>query len=688
MREVTGSCPLDCPDGCSWVVTVDDAGRAVSLRGNREHPFTRGGLCAKVNPLLGYASAPDRLLHPLRRVGAKGEGRFERITWNDALTEIAERLHQAIATHGPESIWPYAGTGTVSMIQGMGGSGKRLFHALGTSRHAANICAVAGHAGMAHTTGSAMGMDPEDLAHSGLVVLWGTNTLTTNLHLWPYVSEARATGAPLVVVDPVRTRTAAQADFHIAPRPGTDAALALGLMAELVRIGATDEEYLARWSLGWAEFRDSVLLDWDVRRAAEVCGLHPDEVSRLAGLIAGHRPTGIRTLMGMQRHQGGGQAARVLSCLPAVTGDYARRGGGLVYSTSPAYDFNTPALNRPDLHPQALPTPRTLQMSSLGRLLVELDDPPVSALVMWAANPVVSNPDQSRVRQGLAREDLFTVVVDHVASATTAYADIVLPGTTQLEHLDLTDSYSHVYVQLNRPAVAAPGEALPHTEIFRRLASAMGLAEPALQDSDEDLIRAALSGEAPHLQGITWESLNVRGWQRLAYPEPYLPFEAGFPTASGLFEFVSDRGERDGAGRLPTYTPPREPAASPTGPGRPSVVLLSTANHYLLNSTFATSALHTRRGEATIEVHPTDAVASGVAHGDLVDVGNARGSFTARAHVVDTVRPGVARTSKGLSPDGPAATSVNATTADADSDLGRGATFHDNRVWLRAVGAD
>lgn len=693
-REVVGACALDCPDGCSWVVTVASDGsgpeRAIAIRGNADHPFTGGGLCTKVNRYPDVAAAPDRLLYPLRRNGPKGSGRFERIGWDQALGEIAARMQEAIDRHGGEAIWPYAGTGSVSMLQGLGGAGRRLFHHLGASRHLPNICSVAGHAGMAMTTGSAAGMDPQDLARSGLIVLWGTNTLTTNLHLWPFVTAGRDRGAPLVVIDPVRTRTAARADVHLALRPGTDAALALAVMRRLSELSAVDEDYLERATLGWPLFRDQVLSQWPVRRAAEVCGLAPSEIARFADLIAAHRPLGIRALMGMQRHGGAAAALRAVSCLPAVTGDYARHGGGMCYSTGPAYGWNEAALTRPDLQP-AGPT-RSLVMSSLGRELLDHDDPPVTVLLMWAANPVLSNPDQQRVRAGLAREDLFTVVVDHRLTDTARYADIVLPGTTQLEHLDLTESYSHLYVQWNEPAVPPPGECRSHTEIFRGLARALGVSEPAVYADDLELARAAL--DSPAMAGITPESLRRNGWQRLPRPDPFLPFAAGFATPSGRFEFASATAEAIGAGLLPQYVPPHESlrgkgngaddvdgADGARGEDGDGLALISAANHYLINSTFSGSPLHRRAGETEVLVHPDDAAARGVRDGEPVLVHNDRGSFEAIARVSDAVRPGVLATTKGLRP-GRSGTSVNATTADGRSDHGGGAVFADNRVRL------
>lgn len=676
MREIVGGCPLDCPDGCSWVVTVDDDGRAVKLRGNPEHPFTQGGLCVKVNPYLDHAARPDRLLHPLRRVGAKGEGRFERVSWDDALGEIAQRFQQVIDEHGGEAIWPYAGTGTVGFLQGTPGAGKRLFHHLGASRHRATICSVAGHVGMGYTSGTAAGMDPEDLVHSGVVLLWGANTLTSNQHLWPFIEDARTKGAQIVVIDPLRTRTARRADRHLAPMPGTDGALALGLMAELIRLGAADEPWLVHHSLGWDEFRDAVVGEWTAARAAAISGVDAAEITALAELIANSGPLGIRASMGMQRHAGGGQALRVVSCLPAITGAFAQRGGGMCYSTSDFYGFDTAALKRPDLQPG--PT-RALAMTRLGHGLLEVDDPPVKALMIWAANPVVSNPDESRVRAGLARDDLFTVVVDHVHTDTTAYADLVLPGTTQLEHVDLHDSFSHTYVQWNNAAVEPPGECLSHTEIFRRLARAMQLSEPALFATDHELAEAALGGDHPSMAPLDFAELRETGWARLGATTE-LPFAEGFPTASGRFEFTSERGVADGVGRLPHYVAPMEVELDAADG---SLALLAPANHHLLNSTFSTSERHGKAGHPTVELHPDDAERLGLAHGDDAEIRNDRGAFRAEVVVSDLARPGVAATTKGR-PARPSG--VNATVAERDADMGQGAVYHDNRVWITRVG--
>ncbi len=673
--SVIGACPLDCPDGCSWIVDLQD-GRPIKLRANREHPFTGKTLCAKTTRYLEYVDHPDRLLYPLRRIGAKGSGQFERVSWDEAISEIASNLQNTIEQFGAEAIWPYAGSGTVGWVQGIVGAGKRLFHYLGASLHDPNICSIAGHVGMRYTTGSAAGMDPEDLVHSKLILLWGTNTIETNQHLWPFIKKARENGAIIVTIDPIRTATAKRSDVHIPLKPGTDAALALGIMQRLVELGAENREYLERRTLGWGEFRDSVLQEFSIERTAEICGLSETSIADLANLIATRRPMGIRTSMGIQRHRGGGQAARVLSCLVAVTGDFQRLGGGICYSTGPTYKLNVDALCRPDLQPRKT---RSLAMTRLGQGLLELNDPPIKSLVIWAANPMVSNPDQRRIREGLSRNDLFTVVIDNFQTDTADYADIILPGTMQTEHADLHDSFSHLYLQWNEPIVKPHGECLPHTEIFRRLAKQMGLKEPALYASDEELTRAALNSEHPALDGITLDRLKETGWARLNWPKPYQPFLEKFYTPSLKFEFRSERAEADGLGRFPHYTPPLE-AVRKTADG--SLALLSPASKGLLNSVYGVGTKHAHADAVTVTLNPEDIKTLGLAPGKRVRIRNNRGEFSAVLVENDAIRPGIAVSPKGLWPKFNAGASVNVTVAEHDADMGRGAVYHDNRVFI------
>lgn len=676
--DVVGACPLDCPDACSWVVTVRD-GTAVALRGNREHPFTRGALCVKVNRYLEQAAAPDRLLYPLRRAGRKGEARFARVSWDEALGEIAGRLRSVIGRYGGEAIWPYQGTGSFGYIQGVRGwAGRRLWNVLGASHHDPDtICAAAGAAGLTYTLGTSAGMDPETFAASRLILLWGTNTLSSGHHLWKFIQEGRRNGAYVAAIDPVRTRTADQADEHLAPIPGTDAALALGLLHVVVNLGAEDRGYLERHTLGWEAFRRRIE-QFPPGRVAAITGISEQQITALGERVAHTRPTGIRATMGLQRHAGGGMALRVLACIPAVTGDWRLPGGGLAYSTSGHFGLNDAALWRDDLLPHPV---RTLSMTRLGEGLLELGNPPVMALIIYGSNPLASVPHQTKVRAGLAREDLFTVVIEHFPTDTTAYADIVLPATMATEHTDLTSAYGHLYLQWNQPAAALPGECQPASETFRRLARRLGLTEPCLYDTDEELARQLLDSGHPSLAGITLDKLRSHGWARLSYPRPFLPFALGFPTPSGRLEFLSERAAADGLDPLPGYTPAKEVTDEALARRYP-LALVATASHHFLNSTFANNPeLRKREGPPRVTLHPDDAGRRNLRHGQHVRVFNDRGSFTATLEVSDRVRPGVAAATKGHWPklDGGGA-NVNATVDERDTDMGGGAVFHDNRV--------
>ena len=677
-KSVRGCCPVDCPDTCSWRVETN-AGIAVRLRGDPDHPYTRGVLCNKLKDFIDYSNDPKRLLHPLRRSGAKGSGSFERISWDDALGEIAEKWLAIIDQHGPQSIWPYYGTGSTGMIQGVEGAGRRLWNRLGVVEHQMTICTIAGGVGTGYTLGhNQIGMDPEQLAKSKLIILWGTNTLTSNHHLWRAISTARKSGAHLVVIDPIRSRTAEKADEHFAPIPGTDAALALGLLHVVVQLGAEDQDFIERHTKGWAVFRERIL-QYPPEKVARITGLAADKIVALGTRLAHTRPNGIRMMMGIQRHGGGGMAVRTISCIPGVTGDWRHPGGGAAYDTRGFFPGNWQNLWKNDLRGA---TPRRLPMTKLAEGLLDLDDPPINALLVYAGNPVASNPDQVRVRKGLSRKDHFTVVVEHRHTDTTSYADIVLPSTMQIEHADLHHSYGHTYVAWNEPAVAAPGECLPHSEIFRQLARRLNLTDACLYDDDTTLAAAVLDSDALRRQGITLESLKRRGWAKLALPEA--PFANGFPTPSTRLEFYSEKMAADGLDPVAGYTPPYETTANDH---RYRLSLIAPAAHYFLNSTFADIDLaRERQGKPPLFVHPVDARERKIADGTVVRVFNDRGEFTARMSISDAVRPGVVASVRAHWPRFSAGGgSVNTTVAERNSDMRNGAIFHDNRVEIRAA---
>jgi anaerobic selenocysteine-containing dehydrogenase len=665
-------------------VTVKN-GDAVALRGDPDHPYTRGSLCNKVAGYLNYSRSPDRILHPLRRVGPKGSGEFIRISWDEALAGIAARLQRVIATHGAEAIWPFLGSGNMGLIQGAYGAGHRFWNVLGASQHVQTICTIAGGFGTGYTLGdNRVGMDPETFQFSKLIVLWGANVLSTHPHLWRPILAARKQGASVVCIDPIRTRTAVASDIHLAPVPGSDAALALGLLHVVLAEGKEDREFIATQTLGWDAFRRRIL-EFPPSRTAAVTGISVESIIDLGKRLADNRPTGIRIGIGVQRHGGGGMAVRTITCIPGVTGDWRYPGGGAHYDTRGFFGLNWAALWRDDLRSR---NARVLHMTRLGEGLLELDNPPVKALFIYASNPAASIPHQSKVLRGLARDDLFTVVVEHFLTDTARFADIVLPATMATEHTDLLIAYGHLYIAWNQRAVAPPGECLSTTEIFRRLARAMSLQEPALYESDEAMARQLLDSGHASLNGITLEALETRGSIRLNYPTPFVPFAAKFPTTSGRLEFVSERMAAAGLDPVAGYTPSYEASQRQTAFALEyPLALITPANHYFLNSIFANAPRQRQAaGGPALLIHPDDATPRCIRTGDDVRVANSRGSFVAVAHVSDGIRPGVIASTKGYWPrDANDGSTVNATVDERDSDMGGGAVYHDNRVQVERV---
>ena len=680
---VRGACPHDCPDTCATVTTVTD-GRAVDIRGDAEHPVTQGFLCAKVNRYLERTYHPDRILTPLKRIGVKGEGRFAPVGWDEALEGIVADLRRTVESHGPQAVLPYSYSGTLGLLQGESMS-MRFFHRLGASLLDRTICASAGSAAWSSVYGRREGPGPDEIGDARLILLWGTNTLTSNPHLWPAIRRARETGARVVCIDPLRTRTARASDEHVAPRPGTDAALALSMMHVLFTRGLADLDFLTRRTTGWEALRDRAVRDWPVQRAADICDLPAETIEALALDYGAQSRSVIRLNYGMQRHSGGGAAIRAVSLLPAVTGAWRHRGCGATLSTSGAFDADRAGLQRPDWIPHGT---RTVNMSRLADALTSTDagvgGPPVGALVVYNSNPAVIAPDSSRVRAGLRRPDLVTVVLEQFRTDTVAFADWVLPATTQLEHWDVHQAYGHHYLTLNTPAIAPQGEAVSNTEAFRRLARAWGFTDPEFADTDEDLLRTALGpAEDPRMPGVTLDALKERGWVRLA-PAAHPPYAEGrLATASGLIQCVDESLVAWGLDPVPDYVPPRE--AGPTAVGtRYPLTLLSPPEHHFLNSSFANvDVLARAAGEQTVLVHPDDAQARGIVDGAQVRVINDRGVFDGRAMVSQDTRVGtVAAFGLRWTGNRPG---VNDTTSTHLTDLGAGATFYDNAVDVVAV---
>lgn len=674
--QVRATCPHDCPDTCALLVTVED-GVATEVKGDPDHPTTAGVLCTKVARYTERTYSPDRLLYPMRRVGKKGEGKFERISWDEALDEIAARLKPLAATE-PEAILPYSYAGTMGLVQGDSMS-SRFFHKIGASLLDRTICATAGATGYKYTIGASIGTDIEQFQNAKLLIIWGGNPIASNLHFWTRAQEAKRNGAKLIAIDPYRSLTAEKCHQHIAVLPGTDAALALGLMHILVRDDLLDHEYIADYTVGFEELRQRVA-DWTPDRVAATCGITVEEVEGLAreyGETAKRgEPVAIRMNYGVQRVHGGGMAVRNIACLPALVGAWRHAAGGVQLSSSGTFKKNLAALQRPDLLAKQ---PRTINMTTIGDDLLRPASPEfgpqIKAVIVYNSNPLAVAPDSSKVQAGFAREDLFTVVLEHFQTDTADYADIVLPATTQLEHTDAHSAYGHLYMMANNPAIAPMGEAKPNTEIFRLLAARMGFDDPCFGDSDDALASVAFVQ-------FDWESLKQKGWQKLEVPDA--PFACGnFPTPSGKCEFYSESMKKDGLDPLPTYIPNYESAAStPELAAKYPLAMISPPARNFLNSTFVNvQSLRATEGEPHLDISPDDAATRGINHGDMVRIFNDRGSFVCKARVTPKARKGlVVGLSiwwKKLAGDGK---NANEVTSQRLTDMGRAPTFYDTLV--------
>ncbi|WP_313032445.1 molybdopterin-containing oxidoreductase family protein [Massilia alkalitolerans] len=684
VTQVRAACPHDCPDTCAILVTVDN-GVALDVKGDPEHPTTAGVLCTKVSRYVERTYHPDRVLYPMRRVGRKGEGKFERITWEAAIDEIAERLG-TIAARDPQAILPYSYAGTMGLVQGDSMS-LRFFNKLGASQLDRTICATAGATGYKYTIGGSIGTDIEHFQDAKLILIWGGNPIASNLHLWMRVQEAKRRGAKLIAIDPYRSLTAEKCHQHISLLPGTDAALALGMMHVLITEDLVDHDYVAKYTLGYEELKQRAL-EWTPARTAETCGITADEVIELARLYGQTARSGegaaIRMNYGLQRVRGGGMAVRNIACLPALVGAWRHRAGGVQLSTSGSFPANRPFLQRPDLLAGRMA--RTINMTTIGDdLLKEASPefgPKIEAVIVYNANPLAIAPDSAKVQQGFEREDLFTVVLEHFQTDSADYADILLPATTQLEHVDTHLAYGHLYMMANNAAIAPIGEAKPNTEFFRLLAARMGFDDPCFQESDDELAAQAFDKRHERAVHFDWDALKRKGWQKLNMPEA--PFaEGGFPTPSGKCEFYSSSMARDGLDPVPAYIPPYESAASnPELARKYPLAMISPPARNFLNSTFVNvQSLRATEGEPHLDIHPNDAARRGILHGDMARIFNDRGSFLARARVTDKAREGlVVGLSiwwKKLASDGK---NANEVTSQRLTDMGRAPTFYDTLV--------
>lgn len=678
---IRGACPHDCPDGCATITEVQD-GRAIRFYGDPDHPITRGWLCAKVRPYLERVYDPNRLLHPLRRVGPKGSGEWARISWDEALAEIASKWRAIIAEHGAAAILPYSYSGTLGMVE-MGVANERFWQRLGASGLDRTICDAAATAAVNATYGASRAPDPRDVIHSKMILIWGHNPASTGPHFMPILREAQHNGTQVIVIDPRRTLTARSADLHVAPKPGTDAALALGMMHVIFRDNLHAEAWLEANAIGWRALRDRAA-EFPPARVSEITDVPADQIELLAREFAAADPAMLKIADGINRHLNGGQTVRALICLPAIAGHIGKLGGGLFYSQSGHVRWDREAVSHASESPE--PT-RIVNMNRLGAALTgEASDPPIKALYVYGANPAASAPNSGLIDQGLRREDLFTVVHEQFLTDTALLADLVLPATTQLEQTDLIKPYGHQHFQYNHQAIAPLGEAKSNWTVMQLLASALGFDEPWLHQSNEAVIAEvvqATSAVNPRLEGVTIERLKTESTVPYAYEtDDRIPFAGGcFPTPSGKLEMYSEALAAQGLDPLPNYVPEID-APDLASSGRKTLTMLSGAAHHFTSSTFSNQAsLRVKEGPPSLEINPADAAERGILDGQAVKVENGRGWCQLRAVVTDGVRPGVVVATKGhWSQTAPGGHNVNWLTSDALADFAGGSTFHSNSV--------
>jgi anaerobic selenocysteine-containing dehydrogenase len=704
---VHAACPHDCPDACGVLITIED-GRATRIQGDPEHPVTRGFLCAKVAKYLDRVYSPDRVLYPMRRIAPKGpcgadpcgagisaRAAFQRISWHEALDEIAQQFKKIIATDGPEAVLPYSYGGTLGALNGAS-MDRRFFHRLGASQLERTICSTAGEEGIKSVLGVKLGTEPEQFAHSRYIIAWGANIHGNNVHLWPFIAEARRKGAKLVVIDPYRTRTAKCADWYLPINPGTDAALALGLMHVIINESLCDADYVSRHTIGFEDLKARVQ-QYPPERVAGWTGISAADIRTLAREYATQKPASIRLNYGIQRSERGGMAVRAVTVLPCLIGSWKQLGGGLQLSLSGAYGLNRPALEMPELMQKALGRPaRKVNMVQLGTALNSLSNPPVKALFVYNSNPAAVCPNHNAVIRGLKRPDLFIVVHEQFFTDTTDYADIVLPATTFFEHKDLQTAYGHYYLQVSNQALDPLGECRSNVEMFRSLAEYMGFDDPCFRESIDSMIDRALDSPNPWLTGITRERLEQEHRIRLNFAvnhgetaAPFLPFaEGNFPTPSGKAEFYSETLQRQCLDPVVAFTPPDESRHGSQSATFPLELLARKADNHL-NSSFANlpSVRELEPALGHLEMHAADAQPRGIRDGDRIRAFNSRGEIVLEARVNGSVPAGVVAARLDWPRFGPGARNINVLTSEKLTDMGNAATFYSVSVEVELFGA-
>ncbi|MGA8493641.1 MAG: molybdopterin-dependent oxidoreductase [Terriglobales bacterium] len=715
-KIVHAACPHDCPDACGVLITVED-GRATKIKGDPAHPVTRGFLCAKVAKYLDRVYSPDRVLYPMRRVGPKGPAQlpssaspgrtgasvprraqeWQRITWDEALDEITSRFKKIVAEFGSEAILPFSFGGTLGTLNSAS-MDRRFFHRLGASQLARNICSAAGEAGLESVLGIKLGTEPEQFRHSRYIIAWAANIHGNNVHLWPFIQEARRQGAKLVVIDPYRTRTAACADWYLPINPGTDAALAMAMMREIIAENLYDADYVERYTLGFEQLRDKVE-EYTPERVAQWTAIAASDITKLAREYATTHPAVIRLNYGVQRSEGGGMATRAVAMLPCITGSWKEIGGGLQLSTSGSFKLNKEALKCSHLMHKSLGRDaRTVNMVELGKALNSLDDPPIQGIFVYGSNPAATCPNHNEVIRGLRRSDLFTVVHEQFFTDTTDYADIVLPATTFFEHKDLQTAYGHYFLQISNQAIEPLGECRSNVDVFRALADRMGFDDECFRESDDQMIDAALQTDHPWLKEIDRERLELEGHIRLNFEKaelcstgqpgaaaptqasadvPFLPFARGnFATPSGKAEFYSESLNAQGLDPVVHFKPPTESRHTDHAKAFPLELLARKADNFLNSSFSNLPVIQEMEEPGLLEMSAADARARGISDGDPVRVYNRRGDILLRARVDGAVQPGVVCAQLAWAKHAPQGRNINVLTSEKLTDLGNSATFY------------
>jgi len=691
-KVVHAACPHDCPDACGVLITIDD-GKAVKIQGDPKHPVTRGFLCAKVAKYVDRVYSPDRVLYPMRRIRAKGVTEasrsfenFQRITWDEAIEEITHRFRKIVDEFGSEAILPYSYGGTLGTLNG-GSMDRRFFHRLGASQLDRTICSAAGEAGLLSVLGVKLGTEPEQFRHSRLILAWGANIHGNNVHLWPFIEEARRSGAKLVVIDPYKTRTAKCADWYLPINPGTDAALALGMMHVIIGEGLHDADYVAKYTIGFEQLAEKVKT-YTPSRVAEWTGIRAEDVVRLAREYATVRPAAIRMNYGVQRAENGGMATRAITMLPCITGSWKEVGSGLQLSTSGAWGLRKTELQGAELMQKQLGRPaRVINMVELGRVLNEPLDPPVKGLFVYNSNPAAVCPNHNAVIKGLLRPDLFTVVHEQFLTDTTDYADLVLPATTFFEHKDLQTAYGHYFLQISQPAIAPLGECRSNVEVFRALAKGMGFSERCFEESVDEMIDTAVSSPNPWLQGIDRERLEKEAFVRLNFGAEgqcskgrsafFLPFaEGGFRTSHGKAALYSEALAAQGLDPVAEFVPPTESRNAQPKKVFPLELLARKADNFL-NSTFSNiPSVQELENPGFLEINKADAAARRIEDGDRVRVFNARGEISLKARVNGAVQAGVVAGTLNWAKLTAGGQNINVLTSEKLTDMGNSATFY------------